>query len=51
LQNAAWHFFVGLPSPFEEYAVTREEVERSAQKDLAEIRRARRAGLLKPWKP
>lgn len=49
LQDAAWSFFVGTPSPFEEYGVTPQEVERAAQRDLAQIRKARRAGKLKPW--
>ena len=48
LQEAAWNYFVGPPSPFEEYKVTPEEVEASAQTDLAEIGRLRRAGKLKP---
>jgi hypothetical protein len=51
LQDAAWHFFVGPPSPFEEYGVTPEEVERSARKDLERIRHARKTGALKPWNP
>jgi hypothetical protein len=51
LQDAAWHFFIGPPSPFEEYGVTPEEVEHSAQKDLHRIRHARKTGTLKPWKP
>ena len=50
LQDAAWHFFVGPPSPFEEYGVTPEEVERSASKDLERIRHARATRSLKPWK-
>jgi hypothetical protein len=50
LQDAAWNFFVGTPSPCEEYDVTPEEVERAARRDLAEIRKAREAGKLKPWK-
>lgn len=51
LQDAAWNYFYGPPSPFEEYGVTPEEVERAAQRDLAAIRRDRKAGKLKPWKP
>lgn len=51
LQDAAWHFFVGSPSPFEEYGVTPEQVESSARKDLRHIRRARKTGALKPWEP
>ena len=50
IQDAAWHFFVGPPSPFEEYGVMPEEVERSAQKDFERIHRARKAGALKPWR-
>ena len=51
VQDAAWNYFCGLPSPFEEYWLTPEEVERAAQRDLAAIRRDRKAGKLKPWKP
>lgn len=51
IQDAAWHFFLGPTSPFEEYGVTPEEVECSAQKDLERIRRARHNDALKPWKP
>jgi len=51
LQDAAWNYFYGLPNPFEEYGVTPEQVERAAQRDLAAIRRERKAGKLKPWKP
>jgi hypothetical protein len=51
LQDAAWNYFYGPPSPFEEYGVTPEEVERAAQRDLAAIRRDRKAGKLKLWKP
>lgn len=51
LQDAAWNFFYGSSSPFEEYGVTPEEVERSAQRDMASIRRDRRARKLKPWRP
>ena len=51
VQEAAWNYFFGPPSPFEEYGVTPEEVERAAQRDLAAIRKDRRAGKLKPWKP
>ena len=51
LQEAAWNYFFGPPSPFQEYGVTPEEVERAAQRDLATIERDRKAGKLKPWKP
>jgi len=51
VQDAAWNFFYGLPNPFDEYGVTPEEVERAAQRDLAAIRKERKAGKLKPWKP
>ena len=49
LQDAAWNFFYGLPSPFEEYGVSPEEVEKAAERDLAAIRKDRKAGQLKRW--
>ena len=51
VQEAVWSFFVGPDSPFEEYRVTAEEVEKSAKRDLAAIKSDRKAGRLKPWKP
>jgi hypothetical protein len=51
VQEAVWSFFVGPVSPFEEYRVTAEEVEKSARRDLAAIKSDRKAGRLKPWKP
>ena len=51
LQDAAWNYFFGPPSPFEEYDVTPEQVERAAQRDLERIRKDRKAGKLKRWKP
>jgi hypothetical protein len=51
IQDAAWHYFVAQPSLFEEYGVKAEEVEKAASRDLAQIRRDRKAGRLKPWKP
>ena len=51
LQDAAWNFFYGLPGPFEEYGVTPEEVEKAAERDLASIRKDRKTGQLKRWKP
>ena len=50
VQDAAWNFFLGSPSPFAEYGVTPQEVERSYRKTMAEIARERKAGKLKPWK-
>jgi hypothetical protein len=50
VQDAAWNFFLGSPSPFEEYGVTPEEVERSYRKTMAQIKRERKAGKLRPWK-
>ncbi|MDA1272852.1 MAG: transposase [Verrucomicrobia bacterium] len=47
LQDAAWHYFFGSPSLFEEYDVTPDQVERTAQRDLEQIRRDRKAGKLK----
>jgi hypothetical protein len=51
IQDAAWHYFVAQPSVFEEYGVSLAEVETSAQRELAEIRRDRKAAKLKAWKP
>ena len=51
LQDAAWNFFFGPPSPCEEYGVTPKQVERAAQRELTAIREDRKAGRLKPWKP
>ena len=51
IQDAAWNYFVGPDSPFEEYGVTPEEVERAHAKVLAGIKRERRKGILKPWRP
>jgi hypothetical protein len=51
LQDAAWNYFIGPPSPYEEYGVTNEEVEKAAGRDLESIRKDRKAGRLKPWKP
>jgi hypothetical protein len=51
VQDAAWHHFIGEPSVFEEYGVKAEEVEKAAARDLAAIRRDRKAGRLKAWKP
>ena len=49
IQDAAWNFFVGSLSPFEEYGVTPEEVERSYRNTVAEIEQERKAGKLRPW--
>ncbi len=51
IQDATWHFFIGAPSPFEEYGVTPEQVDRAYQKTIRAIDRERKAGKLKPWKP
>jgi hypothetical protein len=48
LNDAAWHHFIGLPSPFVEYGVTAEEVERSGARNLMQIQRDRKAGTLIP---
>ena len=47
LNDAAWHHFIGTASPFADYGVTPEEVERSARKDLAAIRADRKADRLR----
>jgi hypothetical protein len=51
IQDAAWHYFVEQPSVFAEYGVTAEEVETAAARDVAAVRRDRKAGKLKAWKP
>jgi len=51
VQEALWNFFVDAKSPFDEYGVTPEEVERSARRELAAIKRDRKAGRLKAWTP
>ena len=48
LNDAAWHHFIGVPSPFTEYGVTPEQVERSAKNDLKAIREDRKRGRLVP---
>lgn len=48
LNDAAWHHFIGIPSPFAEYGVTPEQVEASAQADLKAIKKDRKAGKLVP---
>ena len=50
LQDAAWNFFVGPPSPFTEYGVSPEEVEEAAQRTLKEIGVEKKAGKLQPWR-
>jgi hypothetical protein len=50
IQDAAWNYFVGPDSPFDEYGVTPQEVERAHAKVLAAIKRERRKGILKPWR-
>lgn len=51
IQDATWNYFIGAPSPFEDYGVTPEEVERAYKKTVHEIDRERKTGKLKPWKP
>jgi hypothetical protein len=51
LQDAAWNYFFGPPSPFEDYGVTSADVERVAQRELAGIRKDRQAGKLNTFKP
>ncbi len=51
IQDATWNFFIGAPSPFEEYNVTPEQVERAYLKTVREIDREAKAGKLKPGKP
>ena len=51
LQDAAWNYFIGAGSPFEEYGVTAGEVEKKFQQVSREIEKERKAGKLKPWQP
>ena len=51
MQDAAWNYFIGPASPFEEYGVTPKQVESAYAKVLAEIKDERRAGKLRPWHP
>lgn len=46
LNDAAWHHFIGVPSPFTEYGVTPEQVEASAAAELEAIKQDRQAGKL-----
>jgi hypothetical protein len=48
LNDAAWHYFIGAPSPFSEYGVTPKQVEKSALADLAAIKADRKKGRLVP---
>jgi len=48
LNDAAWYYFIGTPSPFTEYGVTPEQVEKSAAADLAAIKADRKGGKLAP---
>ncbi len=50
VQDAVWNYFIGPPSPFEEYGITAAEVERAYRKTMTEIEQERKAGRLKPWK-
>ena len=49
IQDAAWNYFLGSPSIFQEYGVTAEEVERSGKFDDQKIEEAKARGELKPW--
>lgn len=51
VQDAVWRQFMGERAIFDEYGVTPVEVERSAQHDLAAIRKDRKTGKLKAWSP
>jgi len=46
LNDAAWNYFIGAPSPFTEYGVTPEQVEKSAEADLLAIKKDRKTGKL-----
>ncbi len=49
MQEAAWNYFFEK-SPFEEYGVTPGQVASRYKRDVAETKRLKRAGKLKPWK-
>jgi hypothetical protein len=49
IQDAAWNYFSGPQSVFQEYGVTAEEVERSAKTDDQKIAEAKAKGELKRW--
>ena len=51
VQDAVWNYFIGPDSPYEEYGVTPKEVECAHAKVLAGIKRERREGKLKHWRP
>ena len=46
LNDAAWNYFIGVPSPFSEYGVTPEQVEKSAVADLLAVKKDREQGKL-----
>jgi Arc/MetJ-type ribon-helix-helix transcriptional regulator len=49
IQEAVWNYFLG--DPYKEHGVTRGQVHRRYQKDVAEARRLKKQGKLKEWKP
>jgi hypothetical protein len=49
VQDAAWNYFLGAPSPFEEYGVTPKQVEKAYRKVTSEIEQERAAGKLKHY--
>jgi hypothetical protein len=51
IQDATWNFFLGAPSPFEEYGVTPQQVDRAYQKTVRQIDHERKTGILRPWNP
>jgi hypothetical protein len=48
LNDAAWNYFIGSPSPFSEYGVTPEQVEKSYQSDVDAIKADKADGKLVP---
>jgi hypothetical protein len=50
LQDAAWNYFVGFPTPFKGGA-TVEETQRAHKNVSAAIETERKQGKLRPWKP
>jgi hypothetical protein len=49
IQDAAWNYFIGTPSIYEEYGVTPEEVDKAYQRERKKIVKAKKMGTLKRW--
>lgn len=49
LQEAAWNYFFGSQSPFDDYGVTPRQVDAAHKKCAEETQKLRKAGKLKEW--